>query len=90
MLLLLLLLSVVLIIITKHTGFKYAKFNLLEWMHNLGRAWDNFLRLLVGMYTFVHTHTHTYYTHTYYATATTVRHTDILTHTDRDTHYCST
>ena len=28
--------------------FKYAKFNLMEWMHNLGRAFDCFLSLLVG------------------------------------------
>ena len=30
-------------------GFKYEKFNLLEWMHNLGRAWDNLLNFLVGL-----------------------------------------
>lgn len=29
-------------------GFKYEKFNILEWMHNLARAFDNFLELLVG------------------------------------------
>ena len=35
-------------------GFKYEKLNLLEWMHNLGRAWDCFLNILVGI---DHTHT---------------------------------
>ena len=29
-------------------NFKYLKFNLLEWMHNLARAFDNFLDVLVG------------------------------------------
>ena len=28
--------------------FKYSKFNLLEWMHNLGRVWDCCLNFLVG------------------------------------------
>ena len=31
-------------------GFKYEKFNLLEWMHNLGRTWDCLLNFLVGIY----------------------------------------
>ena len=31
------------------TGFKYSKFNLLEWMHNLGRAFDCILNFLIGM-----------------------------------------
>ena len=29
-------------------GFKYEKFNLLEWMNNLDCVFDNFLELLVG------------------------------------------
>ena len=29
-------------------GFKYDRFNILEWMHNLKCAFDNFLDLLVG------------------------------------------
>ena len=29
-------------------SFVYEKFNLLEWMHNLARAYENFLELLVG------------------------------------------
>lgn len=28
--------------------FSYEKFNILEWMHNLARAFDNYLELLVG------------------------------------------
>ena len=31
------------------TGYNYEKFNLLEWMHNLARAFDNFNNLLVGV-----------------------------------------
>ena len=30
-----------------HTGFKYENFNILEWMHNLARAFDNLLDMLV-------------------------------------------
>ena len=30
-------------------GFKYLKFNLLEWMHNLGRAFDCVHNLLIGI-----------------------------------------
>ena len=30
------------------TGFNYEKFNLLEWMHNLARAFNCFLNLMVG------------------------------------------
>ena len=29
-------------------GWQYDKFNLLEWMHNMARAFDNFQNLLVG------------------------------------------
>ncbi len=29
-------------------GFKYDRFNLLEWMHNLARAFENLLEFLVG------------------------------------------
>ena len=29
-------------------GFRYDRFNLLEWMHNVKCAFDNFLDLLVG------------------------------------------
>lgn len=29
-------------------GFNYERFNLLEWMHNMARAYDNILELLVG------------------------------------------
>ena len=46
-----------LIILNTHTDFKYGKFNLLEWMHNLGRAWDGFLNLLVGICLNMHTQT---------------------------------
>ena len=50
-------------------GFKYEKFNLLEWMHNLGRAWDNMLTFLIGHPNFLNvkhshqrlsTHSHSY------------------------------
>ena len=30
------------------SGFKYDRFNLLEWMHNIKCAFDNFLDMLVG------------------------------------------
>ena len=31
------------------TGWKYSKFNLLEWMHNMGRTFDCILNLLFGL-----------------------------------------
>ena len=31
-----------------YRGIQYDKFNILEWMHNLARSFDNFLDLLVG------------------------------------------
>ena len=34
--------------LTTMDGFQYDKFNLLEWMHNLKCAFDNFVDLLVG------------------------------------------
>ena len=35
-------------LLSSMTGFNYEKLNLLEWMHNLARAFDNFLEILVG------------------------------------------
>ena len=36
------------IMLSSYRGLQYSKFNLLEWMHNMARTYDNFMKLLVG------------------------------------------
>ena len=34
--------------LSTYRGLRYSKFNLLEWMHNVARTYDNFMNFLVG------------------------------------------
>lgn len=36
------------IMLSSYIGMKYENFNLLEWMHNMARAFDNFMEFLTG------------------------------------------